>query len=62
MTYATQAEMIAETRPEEREHFTQCRECFKWWDMRSLDDVAFHCGGHVERADLHVQPGVRVER
>lgn len=61
MTYATQDEMLAATCPDEREHFVQCQECEKWWDRRAFDDLAFHCFGHVERADFNVPAGTRIE-
>lgn len=42
-------------------HFMQCRECHKWFDMRSLDDVFFH-EDHIDRPDCQVPgPGVRIE-
>lgn len=61
MTYETEAEMVAAvTLPDDRKHFMQCEVCGKWWDMRSFDDLAFHCFGHIERPDFNVQPGIRV--
>lgn len=55
MTYEAESEI-----PEaDREHFSKCEVCGKWWDARQFDDVAFHCFGHIERPDFNVQPGTR---
>ena len=61
MTYETIRELDAEIPKQDRVHFTQCEDCKKWFDMRSFDDVAFHCFGHVERPDFNVKPGVRIK-
>jgi len=37
----------------ERKQFKRCPECGKWFDMRDLDDVFFHCvDGHVHKSDI----------
>ena len=43
----------------ERKHFKRCSECRKWFDMRDLDEVFFHCvDGHVHKADIQFrEPG-----
>ena len=37
----------------ERKQFKRCPECGKWFDMRDLDDVFFHCvDGHVPKEEI----------
>ena len=46
-----------------RKNFKRCPECGKWFDMRELDEVFYHCvDGHVPKAKIQFRsPDVTVE-
>lgn len=44
---------------EERKHFTQCRACGEWLDMRSLDEVFSH-ETHQPQPDIQYSVSKRV--
>jgi len=47
----------------ERKQFKRCPECGKWFDMRELDDVFFHCvDQHIPKTDVQFRsPDIKAD-